>query len=167
MGNVDILFTNPPFGSKIPVTDPAILENYDLGHTWTYDKATDRWKKTGAVLYNGRDEVLAAGLLMGADGGIGTFYNLVPELFVELYNHTREQRWKEARAVQDRVNELIELTLRFPALSAVKKMLAWSGIDCGGSIGPRRPLTAEEERQLREALVAAGFTQFTAPQPRS
>src|SRR5436305_15332372 len=29
MGRVDILFTNPPFGSKIPVTDTSILENYD------------------------------------------------------------------------------------------------------------------------------------------
>lgn len=32
LGKVDILFTNPPFGSKILVTDPAILEQYDLGH---------------------------------------------------------------------------------------------------------------------------------------
>jgi type I restriction enzyme M protein len=58
LGNVDILFTNPPFGSKIPVTDPAILENYDLGHAWTYDKATDRWKKTGAVLKSQPPEIL-------------------------------------------------------------------------------------------------------------
>jgi type I restriction enzyme M protein len=42
LGHVDILFTNPPFGSKIPVTDTAILEKYDLGHTWNYDKASDR-----------------------------------------------------------------------------------------------------------------------------
>lgn len=43
MGKVDLLFTNPPFGSKIPVTDPAILEQYDLGHTWNYDKVEDTW----------------------------------------------------------------------------------------------------------------------------
>ncbi len=33
LGNGDILFANPPFGSKIPVTDPAILENYNLGRS--------------------------------------------------------------------------------------------------------------------------------------
>ncbi|MGZ9112456.1 MAG: hypothetical protein ACXW3X_15620, partial [Rhodoplanes sp.] len=33
MGQIDLLFTNPPFGSKITVDDPAILEAYDLGHT--------------------------------------------------------------------------------------------------------------------------------------
>ena len=37
-------------------------------------------RNTGAVVFNGYDEVLAAGLLMGACGGIGTFYNLVPEI---------------------------------------------------------------------------------------
>src|SRR5918992_2453173 len=42
-------------------------------------------RRPGLAGFNGRDEVLAAGLLMGADGGIGTFYNLVPELFVRIY----------------------------------------------------------------------------------
>ena len=43
MGKIDLIFTNPPFGSKIPVDDPAILEKYDLGHAWSYDERTDAW----------------------------------------------------------------------------------------------------------------------------
>jgi type I restriction enzyme M protein len=43
MGKVDILVTNPPFGSKIPVDDPAILEAYDFGHNWYYDVGSDKW----------------------------------------------------------------------------------------------------------------------------
>ncbi len=58
MGNVDLLFTNPPFGSKIPVTDPAILEKYDLGFNWSYDKATDRWNKTEVVQKSQPPEIL-------------------------------------------------------------------------------------------------------------
>lgn len=45
IGNVDLIFTNPPFGSKIPVDNPAILEQYDLGHSWNYDKKSDQWTK--------------------------------------------------------------------------------------------------------------------------
>jgi type I restriction enzyme M protein len=30
-GAFDFIFTNPPFGAKIPVTDPKVLESYDLG----------------------------------------------------------------------------------------------------------------------------------------
>ncbi len=58
LGHVDILFTNPPFGSKIPVTDTAILEKYDLGHTWSYDKGSDRWIKTDAVQKSQPPEIL-------------------------------------------------------------------------------------------------------------
>jgi type I restriction enzyme M protein len=58
LGHVDILFTNPPFGSKIPVTDTAILEKYDLGHTWSYDKASDRWTRTDAVQKSQPPEIL-------------------------------------------------------------------------------------------------------------
>jgi type I restriction enzyme M protein len=58
MNNVDILFTNPPFGSKISVTDPAILEQYDLGHSWSYDKIADRWTKTGHLRKSQPPEIL-------------------------------------------------------------------------------------------------------------
>lgn len=44
-GAVDYIVTNPPFGSKIPIDDPAILDRFDLGHQWTYDEASDRWVK--------------------------------------------------------------------------------------------------------------------------
>lgn len=43
IGRVDFLFTNPPFGSKIPVDDPSILEQYDLACQWDYDKDADTW----------------------------------------------------------------------------------------------------------------------------
>lgn len=58
VGNTDLLFTNPPFGSKISVADPAILEQYDLGHAWTYDKAADRWTMMRNVQKSQPPEIL-------------------------------------------------------------------------------------------------------------
>lgn len=46
LGTVDVILTNPPFGSKIPIDDPAILEQFDLGHHWEYDEDSDRWSRT-------------------------------------------------------------------------------------------------------------------------
>ncbi len=43
IGNVDLVFTNPPFGSKIPVDDPAILEQFELAHVWDYDEPQDTY----------------------------------------------------------------------------------------------------------------------------
>ena len=43
VGTVDFLFTNPPFGSKILIDDPSILEKYELAHIWDYDEREDRY----------------------------------------------------------------------------------------------------------------------------
>ncbi|HET9178141.1 MAG TPA: dihydrodipicolinate synthase family protein [Terriglobia bacterium] len=105
--------------------------------------------QSGKVIFNGRDEVFAAGLLMGAGGGIGTFYNLVPELFLQIYQSALGGKWDEARRAQDQVNELIRTTLEFPMLSAVKTMLKWQGFDCGPCLAPRENLTNTQEARLR------------------
>ena len=43
----DYVFTNPPFGSKIPVSDPAVLSSFDLGHSWS--KVGDVWQRGGIL----------------------------------------------------------------------------------------------------------------------
>lgn len=40
---VTAIVTNPPFGSKIPIEDPAILSTFDFGHSWSYDEAEMEW----------------------------------------------------------------------------------------------------------------------------
>jgi len=113
--------------------------------------------RAGRVIFNGRDEVFAAGMLMGASGGIGTFYNLAPELFVQVYQLSRTGRFVEARCVQDRINDLIRIVLAFPMLPAIKTILGWRGIACGPCFAPRRALTSDEEQRLRVELEKAGF----------
>lgn len=58
MGAVDILFTNPPFGSRIPISDPRILRQYDLGHIWSQDKESDRWTVTDSLHKSQPPEIL-------------------------------------------------------------------------------------------------------------
>lgn len=58
LGKVDQLFTNPPFGSKLPISDSAILEKYDLGHAWSYDKEADRWEMGEALQKSQPPEIL-------------------------------------------------------------------------------------------------------------
>lgn len=42
LDSFDVLLTNPPFGTKIPIDDPSILDQYDLAHRW--EKTKDgRW----------------------------------------------------------------------------------------------------------------------------
>lgn len=106
----------------------------------------------GKVVFNGRDEVLAAGLLMGASGGIGSIYNLCPSRFVRLYALARSGEWEQARAVQAEINALIRMLLRYPLFAAIKQILTWQGIDCGTVVPPRLPLTEEQTLALRVDL---------------
>lgn len=47
IGLFDVIVTNPPFGSKIPIKDVLILEQFDLGHIWERDKTDrERWNMT-------------------------------------------------------------------------------------------------------------------------
>lgn len=111
-------------------------------------------KRHGHVIFNGSDEMLAAGLLMGADGGIGSTYNLIPEQYVALRDAAAAGNWEEARRIQYRVNEFIAALLKFPVLAGVKTLLRASGYDCGGCIPPRRNLTPAEESTLLQLISA-------------
>ncbi len=56
LGYFDFVFTNPPFGAKIPIDDPNILKNFELGYKWT--KENDRWIKTGELQKSQPPEIL-------------------------------------------------------------------------------------------------------------
>jgi len=113
-------------------------------------------KRSGAVVFNGRDEVLAPGLLAGADGGIGTFYNIIPERFVELYRLAKTGDWSGAQRVQEQINIVLRITLQFPCFPAIKEILRWQGIDCGECIRPRGSLTVQQAGELRRQLETCG-----------
>jgi len=44
-GSVDVLMTNPPFGSEIPITESAILDNNPLAIRWTKNKTNGEWEE--------------------------------------------------------------------------------------------------------------------------
>ena len=44
----DIVVTNPPFGSRIPINDKLILSKYELGHVWTKND-DERWTRTSEL----------------------------------------------------------------------------------------------------------------------
>ena len=119
--------------------------DYDL---YAVAKLTAR----GTRILNGRDEILIAGLIMGAVGGIGSLYNVIPGRFVEVFRLASEGRWEEARKLQVRVTQFITALLSFPLLTAIKQSLAWSGIDCGPTLSTPSELTVEEKERLRNEL---------------
>lgn len=58
LGMADYVFTNPPFGAKIGVTDEKILSLFELGHNWTYSDKDNKWYHLDSLLKNQAPQIL-------------------------------------------------------------------------------------------------------------
>tara|TARA_Y100000389_G_C17452942_1_gene516083 strand:+ start:163 stop:2058 length:1896 start_codon:yes stop_codon:yes gene_type:complete len=56
--NADYVVTNPPFGSKIPVTEGEILKQFDFGYVWKYSKKHNSWFRTNNLLIKQDPQIL-------------------------------------------------------------------------------------------------------------
>ena len=100
------------------------------------------------IVFNGPDEQLTAGLMMGADGGIGGTYGAMPELFVRLYELFKQGNLADAMGLQNIVDELIVLMneCRGNLYAVLKEILRIrTGIDIGGV---RKPLPSLIEADM-------------------
>ncbi|RAV19565.1 dihydrodipicolinate synthase family protein [Paenibacillus contaminans] len=90
------------------------------------------------LVLNGPDEQFLAGRSMGADGGIGGTYGVMPELFMKIDSCFKEGKLDEAREWQYKVNTIIAALLRLPSLyGGCKAIMRLRGLDIGE---PRMPI---------------------------
>lgn len=123
------------------------------------------WKQTGGerfVVLNGPDEQFITGLAMGASGGIGGTYAVMPELFLRAYPLMEEGNVSQARKVQNLICRIIgKMCSTHGSMYAVaKEILRKKGVDAGSARLPLPPLAesdiaiAEEVCQMIDAAIA-------------
>ena len=108
------------------------------------------------VVFNGPDEQLISGLMMGADGGIGGTYGVMPELFVKLFELFRTGKWAEARQLQYDVDNIIYALCagRCNLYASIKEVLKRrEGIDLGGVRAPLAPYTDADDPVVVKAAA--------------
>lgn len=109
---------------------------------------------------NGPDETLLCGLVMGADGGIGSTYNVMPGWFAELYDRFTSGDVAGAAEVQYRINHVIEVILRYgggSAVNSVKSILRLKGFDTGCTAFPAKTHSAAELAEIKAQVTALGL----------
>ena len=106
---------------------------------------------------NGPDEMLICGLTMGADGGIGSTYNLMPEWFCELYKAFRSGDFARAQETQTRINRVIEVLLRHGCIASIKEAFTVMGYDAGSVAYPGKVFDKAGRDALMKDLTEAGF----------
>lgn len=105
-------------------------------------------------IINGPDEMLICGLTMGADGGIGSTYNIMIKWYAELYRQFKAGNFAAAREMQNRINKVIKVLLAHNCLRALKSYLGAYGFDLGQCMFPRQAVGAEEAQQIKREIDA-------------
>ncbi len=108
------------------------------------------WKDQGGedfVVMNGPDEQFAGGLAMGATGGIGGTYAVMPELFLKVWDLFRSGKTQEAAEVQNEICRIIYKMCSaqgnlYAVMKAILKKLY--GLDLGGVRAPLPGLAGED-----------------------
>ena len=108
-------------------------------------------------IINGPDEMLLMGLAAGADGGIGTTYNILMDSIRSIYDNFVSGDIDAARAAQYRTNRIIGVLMNTKLIPATKVMLESMGFDVGNATFPMKRYTEEEKSKIINDVKSAGF----------
>lgn len=106
------------------------------------------------VVFNGFDEMLVAGLSMGADGGIGSTYNFMPKIILDIYNSFNKGDIAAAQKAQDKANRIISAMIPFGVFQMEKEILTNLGLPVGECRKPFLPLSAEGKAKAKEIALS-------------
>ena len=106
------------------------------------------------VVFNGPDEQFVSGRVIGADGGIGGTYAVMPELYLAMNAHLEKGEIAKARAIQYEANRIIyKMCSAHGNLYAVQKEILrrMYGLELGSVRAPMPGLIPEDEAVVAEA----------------
>ncbi|NBV86503.1 MAG: dihydrodipicolinate synthetase [Verrucomicrobia bacterium] len=135
------------------------------GVKFTFENLMDfaectRMNNGGFDVVFGRDEILLAGLSLGATSAIGSTYNFAAPLYLRILRAFAAGDLLAAQAEQARANAMISILLRFGGLPSGKSIMRLIGLDCGQVRLPLRSLSEASEKSLRNDLEKIGFFEF-------
>ena len=115
------------------------------------------WLDEGAFVFNGPDEQLISGLVMGAGGGIGGTYGAMPELYVKLYQLVKQGDLQTARAIQNECCRIIYkmCSAHGNMYAVIKEILRRTGGPDIGSV--RAPLAELVESDLPKVMACVAM----------
>lgn len=107
----------------------------------------------GFVVFNGPDEQLVSGLAMGADGGIGGTYGVMPELYLRIKELTDVGKIEEAREIQYAADEIIYgmCSCHGNMYAVIKEILRIrENLNIGGVRKPLPEIIPEDMKQMKK-----------------
>lgn len=103
-----------------------------------------------SVIFNGPDEQFVGGRIMGADGGIGGTYGVMPELFLAADKAVIDCDFKKAQDIQFKIDRIIYAmcSCHGNLYAVMKEILRKQGIDIGGVRKPLADIIESDKSQI-------------------
>ena len=118
------------------------------------------------VVFNGPDEQLISGLVMGATGGFGGTYGAMPKLYIKLYNLVKEGDLATALEIQNLCCRIIYKMCSahgnmYAVIKAILRKLG--GPDCGSVRAPLAELIESDYAMVDEcvAMIQAAVAKYS------
>ena len=114
------------------------------------------WRDEGAIVFNGPDEQLISGLVMGATGGIGGTYGVMPELYLKLYECVKSGDMAKALDIQNDCCRIIYkmCSAHGNMYAVIKEILRkMDGPDCGSVRAPLAELVESDTPIVDECVT--------------
>lgn len=116
------------------------------------------------IIFNGPDEQFVAGRLIGAEGGIGGTYGVMPELFLAADKALAERDFELAQKIQLRIDAIIFKMVSGKAnlYDIMKQILRREGLDIGSVREPLTAATEADQAIIEEAheMIKAARAEF-------
>lgn len=116
------------------------------------------------VIFNGPDEQFISGRLIGAQGGIGGTYGVMPQLFLKANECLETGELDKARSIQYDINEIIYgmCSCKGNMYAVIKELLRRDGLDLGSVRLPLTALIPEDMPQIDkcEAMIKAAMEKY-------
>lgn len=113
-----------------------------------FDMERMRTRHPELTIWNGFDEMLIAGLAVGADGAIGSTYNILCPIAKRVYESLKSGDLEKAREYQEMINQMVAISRNYSNIfGVIKAVLDMDGFSMGGC---RKPFTLLPECAKKE-----------------
>ena len=111
-----------------------------------------RRERPDIVLFNGMDEFLCPGLLYGATGGIGMWYNVFPRLFLGIYDAVQQGDLQRGMELQECFLDFVQFGWDYGMVAVWELVMRQRGLAEHSRRRPRPELSEQGHRALAEVL---------------
>ena len=146
----------------IEILDFAGVIGMKFSSTDLFKLSTIKRLRPGKLVFSGFDEIYIASAILGADGGIGTTYNVLGRLYVAIDEAIRQGDLARAQELQVISQRFVEVIMETGIIPGVKAALRAHGVDVGPSRKPMTALVSDIDARMAKAIAEPGIRDWLA-----